>query len=144
MTALAALILAHHGDFRGSFVRRDFQRVERLFQILKATAQPIGHHWQTGAGLPDAARALGVRAQPWPFAMPVDARLAEMRNAIRQLDHVYSGATEANIFEPPRGPAIVTHLPLNPIPLTFLAGSAAEASVHELKAAMMLAGLSDS
>src|SRR6266436_2098896 len=142
VTALAALILAHHGDFRGSFVRRDFQRVERLFQILKATAQPIGHHWQTGAGLPDAALALGVRAQPWPFAMPVDARLAEMRNAIRQLDLVYSGAREANIFEPPRGPANVTHLPLNPTPSAFPAARGAEAGVHELKAAMTLAGLS--
>jgi len=35
VTALAALILADHGDFKGSFARRDFQRVERLFQILK-------------------------------------------------------------------------------------------------------------
>src|SRR5260370_37787800 len=64
-----------------------------------------------------------------------------MRNAIRHLGQVYSGASEANIFEPPRGPANVTHLPLNPIPLTFLAASAAEAGVHDLKAAMMLAGL---
>src|SRR6266403_501895 len=143
VTALAALILAHHGDFRGNFVRRDFRRVERLFQILKATAQPIGHPWQTGAGLPDAARALGVRSQPWPFAMPVDARLAEMRNAIRQLDFVYSGAREANVFEPPRGPANVTHLPLNPTPSAFPAARGAEAGVHELKAAMVLAGLSD-
>jgi len=143
VTALAALILAHHGDFRGNFVRRDFQRVERLFQILKATAQPIGHPWQTGARLPEAARALGVQAHPRPFAMPVDARLAEMRNAIRQLDFVYSGAREANIFEPPRGPANVTHLPLNPTPSAFPAARGAEAGVHELKAAMVLAGLSD-
>jgi subtilisin len=143
VTALAALILAHHSDFKGSFARRDFQRVERLFQILKDTAQPIGHPWQTGAGLPDAARALGVWSGRRPLAAPLDAGLGEMRNAIRHLDRVYSGASEANIFEPPRGPAIVTHLPLNSIPLTFLAASAAEASVHELKAAMMLAGLSD-
>ena len=144
VAALAALILAHHSDFKGSFARRDFQRVERLFQILKDTAQPLGHPWQTGAGLPDAARALGVWSGRRPLAARLDAGLVEMRNAIRQLDHVYSGATEANIFEPPRGPAIVTHLPLNPIPLTFLAASAAEAGVHELKAAMMLAGFSDS
>ena len=75
--------------------------------------------------------------------MPVDARLAEMRNAIRQLDLVYSGAREANIFEPPRGPANVTHLPLNPTPSAFPAARGAEAGVHELKAAMTLAGLSD-
>ena len=139
VTALAALILAHHSDFRSGFARRDFQRVERLFQILKDTAQPIGHPWQTGAGLPDAARALGVRSQQ---ATPVEARLAEMRNAIRQLDRVYSSASEV-IFEPPRGPANVTHLPLNPIPSAFPAARGAETGVYELKAAMMLAGLSD-
>src|SRR5882757_736164 len=143
VTALAALILAHHGDFNGGFARRDFQRVERLFQILKDTAQPIGHPWQTGAGLPDAARALGVWSGRRPLAAPLDAGLGEMRSAIRQMNHIYFGAGEANAFEPPRGPANVTYLPLNPIPLTFLAGSAAEASVYELKAAMMLAGLSD-
>jgi subtilisin len=143
VTALAALILAHHGDFGGSFAPRDFQRVERLFQILKATAQPIGHPWQTGAGLPDAARALGVRSQPWPLAIPVDARLGEMRNAIRYLDHAYPGVGEPNMFEPPRGPANVTRLPLNPIPLAFPTAAGVEAGVHELKAAMMLAGLPD-
>lgn len=142
VTALAALILAHHSDFRGSFGQRDFQRVERLFQILKDTAQPIGHPWQTGAGLPDAARALGLRSQQWPLA-PVDARLAEMRNAIRHLDRAHSGASETNAFEPPRGPANVTHLPLNPIPAAFVAARSAEAGVQELKAAMMLAGLSE-
>src|SRR5260221_5749560 len=91
VTALAALILAHHGDFKGGFVRRDFQRVERLFQILKDTAQPIGHPWQTGAGLPDAARALGVRAERRPLAMPLKAELGEMRSAIRQMNQIYSG-----------------------------------------------------
>jgi subtilisin len=143
VTALAALVLAHHSDFRGSFGRRDFQRVERLFQILKGTAQPIGHPWLTGAGLPDAARALGLHSMQKPLAPPVDARLAEMRNAIRQLDRVAAGASETNIFEPPRGPANVTHLPLNPIAATFVAGRGAEAGVQELKAAMMLAGLSE-
>jgi hypothetical protein len=144
VSALAALIFAHHDDFRGSFAKRDFQRVERLFQILKDTAQPIGHPWQTGAGLPDAARALGIRSQRRPRAATLDAELGEMRNAIRRLDFVRSGAGEAIAFEPPRGPAGVTRLPLNPQPLSSLAGSFTEAGVHELKAAMMLAGLSDS
>jgi subtilisin family serine protease len=118
VAALAALIFAHHDDFRGSFAQRDFQRVERLFQILKDTAQPIGHLWQTGAGLPDAARALGIASLRRPLAAPLNAE--------------------------PRGPANISHLPLNPRPLTSSAGSFAEAGVHELKAAMMLAGLSDS
>jgi len=48
-----------------------------------------------------------------------------------------------NLFEPPRGPANVTQLPLNPAPWSFAAERGAEAGVRELKAAMMLAGLSD-
>ena len=147
VTALAALILAHHSDFTSSFARRDFQRVERLFQILKDTAQPIGNPWQTGAGLPDAARALGVWSERRPLAAPLNAGLGEMRNAIRQLNQIHFGAHfgagEVNAFEPPRGPANVTHLPLNPIPLTFPTENGAKAGVQELKAAMMLAGLSD-
>ena len=143
VTALAVLVLAHHSDFRGSFARRDFQRIERLFQILKDTAQPIGHPWQTGAGLPDAARALGVWSGRRPLVAPLEAGLGEMRSAIRQMNHTYFGAGEANAFEPPRGPANVTYLPLNPAPLAFQDDSRAKAGVHELKAAMMLAGLSD-
>jgi subtilisin len=141
VTALAALILAHHGDFRGGFGRRDFQRVERLFQILKATAQPIGHPWHTGAGLPDAPRALGIGSVPLPLAtVPIEARLAEMRNAIRQLDNIYSGGGEATTFEAPRGPAHVTQLPLNPMASSAEGGADI---VHRLKTAMMMAGLSD-
>ena len=143
VTALAALILAHHSDFKGGFARRDFQRVERLFQILKGTAQPIGHPWLTGAGLADAARALGVRSAAKPIGATLNAELAEMRSAIRQLNQIRSSAGEANLFEPPRGPANVTQLPLNPAPWSFAAERGAEAGVRELKAAMMLAGLSD-
>jgi subtilisin len=142
VTALAALILAHHGDFKGGFARRDFQRVERLFQILKATAQPVGHPWQTGAGLPDAARALGVGSAQRPFTATLTAELAEMRNAIRQLNQIHLNVSEANLFEPLRGPANVAQLPLNPAPWIFVMERGAGAGVRELKAAMMLAGLS--
>ncbi len=143
VTALAVLVLAHHSDFRGGFAGRNFQRVERLFQILKDTAQPIGHPWQTGAGLPDAARALGVRSRQRPLTPPLDAGLGQMRRAIRQMNHIYFGADEANAFEPPRGPANVSYLPLNPAPLAFQVDGGAKAGVQELKAAMMIAGLSD-
>jgi len=142
VAALATLILAHHGDFKGGFARRDFQRVERLFQILKATAQPIGHPWQTGAGLPDAVRALGVGSAQRPFTATLTAELAEMRSAIRQLNEIQSGVSEVNLFEPVRGPANVTQLPLNPAPWTFITERGADAEVRELQAAMMLAGLS--
>lgn len=143
VTALAALILAHHGDFNGGFARRDFQRVERLFQILKDTAQPIGHPWQTGAGLPDAARALGVRSERRPLVAPLNIELAEMRSAVRQMNRIHFGTDDGNAFEPPRGPANVSHWPLNPTPLTFqIEGGGAKASVDGLRAAMALAGLS--
>jgi len=101
VAALAALILADHADFKGSFAAKDGHRVERLFQILKDTAQPIGHPWQTGAGLPDAARALGVRSDQRPLAMSLNAGLREMRNAIRQLDRIPFSASQAMRFEPP-------------------------------------------
>jgi subtilisin len=145
VTALAALILAHHRDFSGAFARRDFRRVERLFQILKDSAQPIGHPWLTGAGLPDAARALGVRSEWQPLAISLNAELSEMRRAVRQMNQLQMGAGEMNGFEPPRGPANVTQLPLNPISAAFQAdaGSGAKAGVLELKAAMIMAGLSD-
>jgi hypothetical protein len=60
VTGLAALILAHHPDFKKPpYDKKDAQRVDRLFQILKATAQPLslGSSERTGAGLPDAVRA---------------------------------------------------------------------------------------
>lgn len=60
IAGLAALILAHHPDFQqgGPFNQRSAQRVDRLFQILKQTAQPmnLGGTERTGAGLPDAVR----------------------------------------------------------------------------------------
>jgi hypothetical protein len=64
ITGLAALVLAHHRDFKGPFQARDARRVERLFQIIKesATMLPIGDASRIGAGLPDAPRALGLEA----------------------------------------------------------------------------------
>jgi subtilisin len=68
ITALAALILAHHPDFRmPPFAQRGPARVDRLFSIIKASSRPIdvGDPNRTGAGLPDAAVALGIAAGPW-------------------------------------------------------------------------------
>lgn len=68
VTGLAALVLAHHQDFTGAFRARNPLRVQRLFQILKASARPInvGDPRRTGFGLPDAPTALSVQvgAQP--------------------------------------------------------------------------------
>jgi subtilisin family serine protease len=70
VTGLAALVLAHHPDFKGAFQNRDGRRVERLFQILKETATPLqfGDSNRTGAGLPNAMRALGLETGVAPGA----------------------------------------------------------------------------
>jgi hypothetical protein len=62
ITGLAALVMAHHPDFRGPFQLRNEARVERLFQILKASSTPLdlGDPTRTGVGMPDAPRALGL------------------------------------------------------------------------------------
>jgi hypothetical protein len=143
VAALAALILADHRDFKDSFAAKDFRRVERLFQILKDTAQPIAHPWQTGAGLPDAGRALGIWSEQRAPVVPLNVGLREMRRAIRRLDQVQRGASDEMAFEPLRGPANVTRFPLNPAPLAFQPAGGGKASVHELKAAMALAGLAE-
>lgn len=64
VSGLAALVLAHHPDFKGSFQARDARRVERLFQIIKesATPLPIGDTTRLGVGLPNVPRALGLQA----------------------------------------------------------------------------------
>ncbi|MEY4579762.1 MAG: hypothetical protein RL701_4465 [Pseudomonadota bacterium] len=65
ITGLAALILAHHPDFKERFSARNAHRVERLFDILRQSARPIhvGDLRRVGAGLPDAIRALGLETR---------------------------------------------------------------------------------
>ncbi len=64
VTGLAALVLAHHPDFQGSGRTRSAERVERLFQIIKMSCQPLmlGDQRRTGFGLPDVPRAIGLAA----------------------------------------------------------------------------------
>jgi subtilisin len=66
VTGLAALVFAHHPDFKGAFQTRDARRVERLFQILKESAIPLqlGGAERVGAGLPFAPKALGLGSRP--------------------------------------------------------------------------------
>jgi subtilisin len=142
VTALAALILAEHGDFRRAFSERDFRRVERLFQILKETARPVGHPWHTGAGLPDAARALGRTLQPTVISASLDVGLGELRSAMRRIDAIHASSLGPVKVEPPRGPAIVAPVPLNPYPWSGIADAGAPlADFQALKAAMLQAGL---
>jgi hypothetical protein len=81
VTALAALILAHHPLFRREPGRpdmtRDSARPTRLLEVIKDSCRPLPHldPARTGAGIPDAAVALS--AAPWashpPLSMPYPA-----------------------------------------------------------------------
>jgi len=66
VAGLAALILAHHPDFqRAPYNQRNSQRVDRVFRILKETAQSLSFGQQRiGAGLPDAVKAMSATLGP--------------------------------------------------------------------------------
>ena len=74
VTGLAALVLAHLPDFQGLFKARNADRVERLFQVLRASARPVylGDPRRTGFGMPDVLVALGMAPpmQPVPGVFP--------------------------------------------------------------------------
>jgi subtilisin family serine protease len=81
VTALAALILAHHPMFRPEpgrpGVTRDSGRAARLMEVIASSCRPLPEldPARTGAGIPDAAVALGVA--PWgaypPISLPYPA-----------------------------------------------------------------------
>jgi subtilisin len=141
VAALAALVLAHHVDFRRDFANRDARRVERLFQILKETAQPLGHPALTGAGLPLAPQALGLEAQPRMPQAPFGTGVEEMRDALRRagLFGLDSGDLPGPQLQ--RGPAFVAPLPLTQPSPWAMWGVGAQAGLSDLRAAMQLAGL---
>ncbi len=141
VAALAALMLAHHSDFQAGFAARDGRRVERLFQILKATAQPLGDPLRTGAGLPDAVRALGLQ----PHLREAQSRapqagLEDLRHAMRLAGLGGPGGSDWRA-EPLRGPAAVTNMPLNIVPPPGLRGVTTDAALRDLSSAMVLAGI---
>jgi hypothetical protein len=76
VAALAALVLAHHPDFRTTFQMRSPARVDRLFDILCASCQPLMFvdPMRVGRGLPDAATAVGLfpgmMRPPWTTTRP--------------------------------------------------------------------------
>ncbi|HEX8610736.1 MAG TPA: S8 family serine peptidase [Telluria sp.] len=58
VTGLVALVLAHHPEFAGHASPRDARRVDRVFQLIAASAAPLPlSRQQSGAGLPTVARA---------------------------------------------------------------------------------------
>src|SRR5262249_48108790 len=61
IAALAALVLAHHPDFRNGYRMRGAARADRLFEILRASCRPLSFHdrLRVGARLPAAVTAVG-------------------------------------------------------------------------------------
>lgn len=78
VAAVAALVLAHHPHFRTQPgcppANRDATRVQHLLQLILGACQPLPElgPTRTGAGIPDAAAALGIapRAIYGPFRTP--------------------------------------------------------------------------
>ncbi|MFB9718428.1 S8 family serine peptidase [Planobispora longispora] len=78
VAAVAALVLAHHPLFRPepgrSQAARDSIRVDRLFAVIRASCRPLPQldPSRVGAGLPDAAVAVGIAPQGTyaPVAVP--------------------------------------------------------------------------
>ncbi|GAB1644519.1 S8 family serine peptidase [Krasilnikovia sp. MM14-A1259] len=65
VAALAALILAHHPDFRYGYGMRGPARVHRLAQLIRGSCRPLlgADPYRCGAGMPDAVVAVGLVPQ---------------------------------------------------------------------------------
>ncbi|MES2321757.1 MAG: S8 family serine peptidase [Pseudomonadota bacterium] len=77
ITGLAALVLAHHPEFQSMFRLRSAERVERLFQVIRASARRVslGDPGRIGLGLPDAVVAVGL--QPGMVAQAMGSMLGQ-------------------------------------------------------------------
>lgn len=63
VTGLAALLLAHHPLFQGTLKMRSAERVQALFQLIKASAVPcVADVQRGGAGVPTVQALLGLAA----------------------------------------------------------------------------------
>jgi subtilisin len=115
IAGLAALVLAHHPDFQTPALRlRTTARVDRLFEILKSSAEPLalGDPSRTGAGLPDAIRALGLDQQapaaPQPSAPRAAAQASAVESALAQIrDQLVAAGLMAAVDPASAGPDLL-------------------------------------
>ncbi|SFE41392.1 Subtilase family protein [Actinoplanes philippinensis] len=111
VTGLAALLLAHHPDFRGA--ARDSARVDHLFELIRGSCRPLplGDPTRSGAGLPDAVAALGL-VPPVTTSPPAHPILAELWTMMAQSGLIpVSVPTVAHAHFAQLPPPIPTHLP---------------------------------
>jgi subtilisin family serine protease len=85
VTALAALLFAHHPDFRAGYAVRGADRVARLYELIRGSCLPVafGDPGRSGAGLPDALRALNL-VPPVTVTPPAHPELASLWGAMSQ------------------------------------------------------------
>ncbi|MCU6497538.1 S8 family serine peptidase [Rugamonas sp. A1-17] len=102
VTGLAALTLAHHPDFQTpQYKARGAERVERLFQIIRASAHRVslGDQSRTGFGMPDVLVAVGLQnaasQQPTQAVAPQQAGVMTMPSP--QLGANLGGAIGGNM-----------------------------------------------
>jgi subtilisin family serine protease len=107
ITALAALVLAHHDDFRARYARGP-ARVDRLRQLIMSSSRPVSTPGtRTGVGIPDARVALAAGEPVYPDW--ANAVLSQLQVDLTRAGLIPTGAawpargtTLAN--QPARGP----------------------------------------
>ncbi len=105
VSGLAALVLAHHPEFQaqGPFSVRNSQRVDRLFQVIRQSAQPLdaGDPMRTGAGVPDVGRALSPQAAS---GLPAEVLTGLLQQISPWLATPYGSGLPQPAFGRPIGP----------------------------------------
>jgi subtilisin family serine protease len=125
VAALAALVLAHHHEFRNGYRARAAARVDRLQQIIRASCRPIGDPARTGAGIPDAVTAVGLA----PNAVPTMVHPA--------LNPLWSAMAGAGLAPPSAAGPVEVPTAAGPGPLSAPGAS----PLASLRTAMRAAGL---
>lgn len=102
VTGLAALILAHHEDFKSSYSARNEARVDRLFEIIKASAEALdlGDPLRTGAGIPNAVNAFAQVAATAPARAAASA-VAAASPGLAHLGQLVEAASLKTATNPP-------------------------------------------
>jgi subtilisin len=139
VTALAALLLAHHPDFREQALVGSAARVDRLFQIIRSSSRPvaIGDPSRTGAGIPDAVLAFGLLS-PIALQAAINPALSSLWSVMAQ-----SGLAPATVPVAPATPTVPSaEFPTGgDQPMGGLLPDQPEESLAFLRSAMRAAGL---
>ncbi len=152
VTGAAALILAHHDDFRGPYSSRNAERVERLFDILEQSSECLGLSDQnrTGAGLPNVGRALALESGARPPGSGGSSPQMEQLRGVLQQAGLFEGAAGSRVRQAPTTPPQMEQLRAAMQQAGLFEGAAGSRvrqapttppQMEQLRAAMQQAGL---